>query len=108
MSTSMHGECKTPGGKLIAVDFSVSDNCLREVKVHGDFFLEPDDSFEAITKSLEGASIDDSDEELATKISKAIPAGTEWLGASPEALVTAVRRGLTAAKEAGGGSRGWS
>jgi hypothetical protein len=31
---------------------------------------------------------------LAARIAAAIPDGTEWLGASPEALTTAVRRAL--------------
>ena len=108
MTATHHGQFKTPGGKLIAIDFSVVDNQLQDVKVHGDFFLEPDNAFESIRKSLEGASIEESDKALAKRVAQSIPEGTEWLGASPEALVAAMRRGLGAVQESGGGDRGWS
>ncbi len=39
-----HGEYKTPGGKLIAVDFDVIDGTLRNVVVTGDFFLYPEEA----------------------------------------------------------------
>ena len=40
----MHGEYKTPGGKLVRVDFDVRDGGLRDVVVSGDFFLYPDEA----------------------------------------------------------------
>jgi lipoate---protein ligase len=45
----MHGEYKTPGGKLVAVDFEVWDGRLSGVKVSGDFFLEPPEALDRIT-----------------------------------------------------------
>jgi lipoate-protein ligase A len=91
----MHGEYKTPGGKLVRVDFSVENDRLRQVVVSGDFFLYPDDALEAITAAVEGLPAASSDAEIAASISAAIPEGTEWLGSSPEALTTAIRRALT-------------
>ena len=108
MTAPLHGQFKTPGGKLIAVDFEIIDNCLHDVRVHGDFFLDPEDAFVAITSSLEGAPINASDADLTERVSAAIPPGTEWMGASPEALVTAVRRALESQHQTGGGDRGWS
>jgi hypothetical protein len=35
------GAYKTPGGKLVGVRFALGDGTLREVEVHGDFFLYP-------------------------------------------------------------------
>ena len=52
---TMQGQYKTPGGKLVAVDFEVVDGLLRHVTVHGDFFLYPDDAFAALAGALEGA-----------------------------------------------------
>src|SRR5689334_14356373 len=52
---TMHGEYKTPGGKLVVVDFSVAGDALRGVEVSGDFFLYPDEALGAITGALEGA-----------------------------------------------------
>ena len=89
------GEYKTPGGKLVGVRFRVVDGALRDVEVHGDFFLYPDDVLLNITAALEGAPADLDDASYADRIASAIPEGTEWLGASPEALATAVRRALT-------------
>ncbi|CAN5476543.1 hypothetical protein BH24CHL4_BH24CHL4_17740 [soil metagenome] len=106
------GAFKTPGGKLVAVDFAIEDGALRNVQVHGDFFLHPEETLEAITGALDGVPIGLPDEELTKRIANAIPDGTEWLGASPQALTNAVRRALESPAEdletAGGGSRGWS
>ncbi len=88
------GEYKTPGGKLVGVRFGLEGGALRGVEVHGDFFLYPEDALQAITAALEGASSELDESALIERIGAAIPAGTEWLGASPEALATAVRRAL--------------
>jgi lipoate-protein ligase A len=88
------GEYKTPGGKLVGVRFRLDDRSLRDVEVHGDFFLYPEEALLNITSALEGAPVDLDDVALGERIAAAIPAGTEWLGASPEALATAVRRAL--------------
>lgn len=88
------GAYKTPGGKLVGVQFALAEGALRNVEVHGDFFLYPEDVLLLITASLEGAPADLDDAALAARIEAAIPEGTEWLGASPEALATAVRRAL--------------
>ena len=55
MSTTMHGDYKTPGGKLVRVDLAVRDGRLADVMVSGDFFLYPEEVLSAITSSLEGA-----------------------------------------------------
>lgn len=88
------GEYKTPGGKLVGVRFALVDGALRDVEVHGDFFLYPEEVLLNITAALEGAPADLDDAAFAARVAAAIPEGTEWLGASPEALTTAVRRAL--------------
>ena len=50
----MHGEYKTPGGKLVVVDFIVHDGRLADVEVTGDFFLYPDDALDTIIAALNG------------------------------------------------------
>ncbi len=109
--TSRRGSYKTPGGKLVNVDFDVDDGVLSDVTVHGDFFLQPDDALQAIAKSLDGAPANLSAAEFSRRIAAALPKGAKWLGSSPEALAEAVVRGLAAPTdevEAGGGSRGFS
>jgi lipoate-protein ligase A len=95
----MHGEYKTPGGKLVRVDLEVADGLLSDAVVSGDFFLYPEEALEQITGSLQGIPADLSQSEIASRVSAAIPDGTEWLGSSPEGLAIAVRRALDASEE---------
>ncbi|ABG03425.1 conserved hypothetical protein [Rubrobacter xylanophilus DSM 9941] len=91
----MHGEYKTPGGKLVAADLEVAGDRLRSVRISGDFFLEPPEALESISGALEGASAAASEEELAALVSGALPRGTEMVGFSPQAVARAVRRALS-------------
>lgn len=93
----MHGEHKTPGGKLVRVDFDLDESRLIHVVVSGDFFLYPEEALDDIRGALEGISADLTETDLAIAVASAIPAGTEWLGSSPAALASAVRRALTEA-----------
>jgi lipoate-protein ligase A len=95
----MHGEYKTPGGKLVVVDFDVIEGRLRNVQVSGDFFLYPEEELETLTTALEGVDADLDDESFAERIRMDLHPDTELLGTSPEAIATAVRRGLVAARE---------
>ncbi len=90
----MHGAYKTPGGKLVAVDFDLDGGRLRRVEVHGDFFLYPEETLANITGALEGMPADLAENEIASRVRDALPPGTEWLGSSPEAIGIAVRRAL--------------
>ena len=90
----MHGEYKTPGGKLVVVDFDVRDERLRNVVVSGDFFLYPEEALDAITGAVEGLALTAGESEIARAVEAAVPNGTEMLGFSPEAVAIAVRRGL--------------
>lgn len=86
----MHGAYKTPGGKLVAVDFDIDNGRLRSVVVHGDFFLYPEEALTTITQALEGMPADFVESEIAARVRAAIPEGTEMLGFSPEAIGIAV------------------
>ncbi|MBA3337377.1 MAG: biotin--protein ligase [Chloroflexia bacterium] len=96
----MHGEYKTPGGKLVMVDFAVSDARLREVVVSGDFFLYPEEALSAITGALEGLDVELAEVEIAERVRIAMPRDAELLGTSPEAIASAIRRALAADREA--------
>jgi lipoate-protein ligase A len=91
----MHGAYKTPGGKLVAVDFEVEGGRLQRVMLHGDFFLYPEDAITTITQALEGMPADLIESEIAARVRAAVPPGTEMLGFSPEAIGIAVQRALT-------------
>lgn len=95
-----HGEYKTPGGKLVKVDFLVLHGNFSCVEVTGDFFLYPDEAFAVIAPSLEGAPASLSEPEVAARIAAALPEGTQWIGCSPEAVAIAVGRALELGEEA--------
>ena len=90
----MHGEYKTPGGKLVVVDFQVEDGALSGVMVSGDFFLYPEDALSDLTGALEGVSIDLTESEIAEKVRFGLRREAQLLGSSPEGIATAVRRAL--------------
>ena len=91
----MHGAYKTPGGKLVQVDFELRDGRLINVEVSGDFFLYPEEALGAITASLEGMETTLTTAQRTSRISQAIAPETEWLGSSPEALSIAIERALS-------------
>ncbi|TXK19025.1 biotin/lipoate A/B protein ligase family protein [Homoserinibacter sp. GY 40078] len=90
----MHGEFKVPGGKLVVVDLDVVDGRLAEVRLSGDFFLEPDDALPLIDRALTGLPADVDAKSIAAAVQSALPEGAVMLGFSPEAVATAVRRSL--------------
>ena len=94
-----HGEYKTPGGKLVMVDFKVIDGQIREPVISGDFFLYPDEALDPMTAALDGLSASLDEESLASAVRMAMPGGTDLIGTSPEGIAIAVRRALTAAED---------
>ncbi|MCO5991216.1 lipoate--protein ligase family protein [Actinoallomurus spadix] len=95
----MHGEYKVPGGKLVVVDFDVEDGRLRNTRVSGDFFLEPDEALLAIDDTLNGLPAHLEARDIAARIDARLPAGTMMFGLSTEAVGIAVRRALTDATD---------
>jgi lipoate-protein ligase A len=87
----MHGEYKTPGGKMVVADFEVREGRLADVQISGDFFLYPETALKEINNALNGASVDS---DLATIVAISLSPGIEMLGFTPEAVAEAVRRGL--------------
>lgn len=90
----MHGEYKVPGGKLVVVDFDVHDDTMVNVKVSGDFFLDPDSALDRMTSALEGAPTAASGREIAARILDALHPEDTLLGITPDAVGVAVRRAL--------------
>jgi lipoate-protein ligase A len=95
----VHGEYKVPGGKLVVVDVDAEDGVLRQVRVAGDFFLEPDEALDAVNGALEGAPADTDAAGLAARIEAALPAGTVMYGLTAEGVAIAVRRALAHATD---------
>jgi Lipoate-protein ligase A len=90
----MHGEFKVPGGKLVVVDLDVRDGRLADVRLSGDFFLEPDDALPLLDAALTGLPAASDAKTIAGAVTAALPPGAVMLGFSAEAVATAVRRAL--------------
>ena len=90
----MRGEYKVRGGKLVAADVEVVDDRLANVRISGDFFLEPDTALEDIDGALNGLPATASVAELAAAIDSALGKSVTMIGFTAEAVGIAVRRGL--------------
>lgn len=90
----MRGEFKTPGGKLVAVDFEVRDEHLHNVRITGDFFLYPDEALDDLRSALEGLPVQATREEVAAAVARNLNPDANMVGFSPEAVGIAVARGL--------------
>ena len=90
----MHGEYKVPGGKLVVVDLAVADGRLAEVRLSGDFFLEPPEAIDAINHALTGLPAQAGEADIAAAVTRALPADAELFGFSAEAVAVVVRRAL--------------
>jgi len=96
----MHGEYKMLGGKLVVVDLDVRDGRLADVRLSGDFFLEPDSALRTINAALEGQLEQATETELADAVRDALPLDVMMYGLSPEAIAVAVHRALHGEAEA--------
>ena len=90
----MHGEYKTPGGKLVVADLDVLDGKIVGPVISGDFFLEPPEALTQITLALEQLPANSNEEVIAAAIRAAVEPGVEMIGFSPEAVARAVRRAV--------------
>ena len=92
-----HGEYKVPGGKLVVVDFELSDDRISDFRLSGDFFLEPDDALDCINGAINGLSPKLTIDEIAEAVRAALPSEVHLLGFTPESVGVAVRRAITGA-----------
>ena len=94
---STHGEFKVPGGKLVVVDFDVAHGRIKDFRLSGDFFLEPDEALECINGAVEGMDPNGTIEDFAVTIQKALPKEVHLLGFTPGSVGVAIRRAMTGA-----------
>lgn len=95
----MHGEYKTPGGKLVVVDFDVIEGRLRNVVISGDFFVYPEEEHDVLNRALEGVDADLEDDVFAERIRMDLHPDTTLLGTSADGIAIAVRRALDGGRE---------
>jgi lipoate-protein ligase A len=97
----MHGEYKTPGGKLVAVDLDVVDDLITNVSISGDFFAEPDQVIEVLNAALADLPSETPKGDLVQVLDAALPHDGTLIGISTEGVAAAIRRAL-------GHASGWS
>ena len=76
----MHGEYKVPGGKLVVADLEVVDGRLADVRISGDFFLEPAEALADITAALTGLDAGAAAADITAALSAGLPEGTALVG----------------------------
>ncbi|VFB07266.1 lipoate-protein ligase A [Corynebacterium striatum] len=72
MDNPTHFELKVPGGKLLVIDIEVTDGTISSAQFSGDFFLEPEEAFEALGPTLEGSKVSDSTQEITARLDAAL------------------------------------
>lgn len=99
----MHGECKTPGGKLIAVDLDVRNGIIHDVRISGDFFVHPESKAREVLFRLSTAITEHTEQhnvqQWNARLNAALPWEVELLGTSTQALAVALCRALGEAVE---------
>lgn len=96
-----HFERKIPGGKLVVVDLTEDGSTITEASVSGDFFLEPEDAFEALNRGLVGAPVTASTKDLTGRLERALDDFEELAlhGFSVADVAQVARRGLVGAQD---------
>lgn len=93
------GECKVTGGKLVSCDVEIGDGRIATVRIHGDFFVHPEERTGEILRGIESTLIglpgEMEERAIASHVAAAVPFGVELLGTSPEAIAIAICRAIT-------------
>lgn len=101
---SHHFEVKVSGGKLVVADLTDDGTEITDAKISGDFFLEPEEAYDAINGALVGASVTESADDLQKRIDDALVAldGGQPIalhGFSARDVAVTARRALLDAKD---------
>lgn len=101
MTTHHHFAIKVPGGKLVVADVEVDDDTIAAAQISGDFFLEPDDAYDALGPALAGAPVTEDAEALTARLDQALSAfdGLQLHGFGTRDVAVAVRRAVTGATD---------
>lgn len=67
-----HFERKVPGGKLVVADIADDGSHIVKASISGDFFLEPEEAFDALRSSLVGAPVTATTDELESRLTRAL------------------------------------
>lgn len=99
MTLKHHSEIKVPGGKLVVADVETDNDVIVSAKISGDFFLEPDEAYDALGPALTGASLSDDTVALTNRLDAALAQFDDVAlhGFSTRDVAQVVRRAVTGA-----------
>ncbi len=85
---------KVPGGKLISVKVTYW-HTIDGVQILGDFFIYPEESLNAIEKSLVGMDAKASEQEISRHVQSVVDRnGITLVGLTPEAIAQVVKQAI--------------
>ena len=85
---------KVREGKVVKVEVEYNE-CIKSLKITGDFFLHPEDILERIEKSMLGLKKETSVENIASRIQNIVAAHDAlMIGVSPESLAQVLKEAL--------------
>lgn len=90
-----HAEYKIPGGKLVVVDLKIVAGRLADVRLSGDFFLEPPQALDAIDAALEGLPANADIEQIVAAVDTALAPPVAMYGLTAEGIAVVVQRALS-------------
>lgn len=82
---------KVPNGKLVKAEVDVKDDTIRDVKIRGDFFIEPPEALEELEEVLEGLDSDASEDEIVAAINQL---DGKMIGFSAEHVAEAIQEAV--------------
>lgn len=96
-----HFAIKVPGGKLVVADIDTAGGHITAASISGDFFLEPDEAYEALNEALIGASATEDTDQLRARLDQALTRfdDLDLRGFSTRDVAVAVRRAVTDATD---------
>lgn len=89
-----HAEYKVPGGKLLVVDLRIQANVLADVRLSGDFFMEPPEALDIINGALNGLPQDADIAQLEQVVQSAIATDVQMFGITVEGVAVVIQRAL--------------
>ena len=85
----MKGNYKVSGGKLLKVEFEVSEGTISSFTLTGDFFLYPEDGVDLINQAIPGCKLDK--EEIEATVAEVISKNSlNPVGFGPADLAAAI------------------
>ena len=96
-----HFEVKVSGGKLVVADITDDGSVITDAQISGDFFLEPEEAYDAINGALVGAAVTESTDDLQKRIDDALShlPDVSLHGFSTRDVAVVSRRALLDAKD---------